>query len=57
MGRSGGAAGAWAAVAGSALTPEGFGPCKMKTLLDKHKYTDCVGLETGASERDGVSPT
>jgi hypothetical protein len=40
--------------------PEGsFGPgmVKMETLLDEHKDTDRVGLKTGASERDGVSPT
>jgi hypothetical protein len=54
MGRSGGA---WGAVAGAALTPVGFGPCEMKTLLDKHEDTDCVSLETGASERNGVPPT
>jgi hypothetical protein len=45
-------------MAGTALMPEGsFGPCEMKVLLDKHECTDCVGLETGTSERDGVPPT
>jgi hypothetical protein len=45
-------------MAGTALMPEGsFGPCEMKALLNKHECTDCVGLETGASERDGVPPT
>jgi len=45
-------------MAGTALTSEGsFGPCEMKALLDKHECTDCVGLETGASERDGVPST
>jgi hypothetical protein len=42
------------------LTPEGgFGPgtVKMKALLDKHKYMDCVGLETSASEGDCVVTT
>jgi hypothetical protein len=47
-----------AQMVGTALTSDGgVGPCEMKTLLDKHEYTDCVGLETGASERDGVPPT
>jgi hypothetical protein len=42
-------------MADSALTPEGsFGPYEMKVLLDKHECTDCVGLETGTLERDGV---
>ena len=47
-----------AQMVGTALMSDGgVGPCEMKKLLDKHEYTDCVGLETGASERDGVPPT
>jgi hypothetical protein len=40
------------------LMPEGgFGPgtVKIKVLLDKHKYTDCVGLETSALEGDCIT--
>ena len=32
-------------------------PGMMQVLLDKQKYSNCVGLKTGASERDGVPPT
>jgi hypothetical protein len=41
----------------AALTKAGsFGPDKMEALLDKHERTNCVGLESSASERDGVPP-
>ena len=33
------------------------GPDKMEALLHKHEHTDCVRLESGMSERDGVLPT
>jgi len=35
----------------------GLGMVKMEPLLDKHEDTNCVSLETGMLERDGVSPT
>ena len=42
------------AVLSTALT---LGLDKMEVLLDKHEYTNCVGLKTGTSERDGVPST
>ena len=29
----------------------------MEALLDKHEYTNCIGLKAGTSKGDGVPPT
>jgi len=53
-----GEAGSIAQMASAALMKAGsFGPDKMEALLNKHKGTNCVGMKSSASERDGVPPT
>jgi hypothetical protein len=42
---------------GTVLTKRGFGPGKMEALLNKHKRSNCGGLESSMPERDGVSST
>jgi hypothetical protein len=59
----GGGEGCWVRLVRLGVSPKSltkvgsFGPDKMEALLNKHERTNCVGLESSTSERDGVPPT